>query len=84
MSCFVITMLAMHPDIQNRVYEEVVSVLGPERTPDFKDLPSFKYMELVIKETLRLFPGSPFMAREVLEDLSLDGSTVLIIYLVIK
>ena len=77
-------MLAMYPDMQNRVYEEVRSVLGPERTPDFQDLPSLKYTELVIKETFRLFPVCPFMAREVLEDLSLDGSTVRIIHLVIK
>ncbi|XP_063930325.1 cytochrome P450 4C1-like [Zophobas morio] len=76
-TCFVITMLAMYPDMQNRVYEEVRSVLGPERTPDFQDLPSLKYTELVIKETFRLFPVCPFMAREVLEDLSLDEDITL-------
>ncbi|XP_063930398.1 cytochrome P450 4C1-like isoform X1 [Zophobas morio] len=72
MSCFVITMLAMHPDIQKRVYDEVLTVLGPERMSDFRDLPCLKYTDLVIKETLRLFPVLPFIAREVLEDLCLD------------
>ena len=69
-------MLGMHPDVQNRVYEEVLTVLGPERTPDYQDLPSLKYTELVLKETLRLFPPSPCLERLVLEDLPLDGGTV--------
>ena len=69
-------MLGMHPDVQNRVYEEVLTVLGPERTPDYQDLPSLKYTELVLKETLRLFPPSPCLERLVLDDLPLDGGTV--------
>ncbi|KAJ3650714.1 hypothetical protein Zmor_016796 [Zophobas morio] len=76
LSCFTITMLGMHPDVQNRVYEEVLTVLGPERTPDYQDLPSLKYTELVLKETLRLFPPSPCLERLVLEDLPLDGDDI--------
>ena len=74
-TCFVITTLALHPDIQDQVYEEVLRVLGPEKIPDFQDLPSLKYTELVIKETMRLFPPNIFMARDVQEDLPLDGGT---------
>ncbi|KAJ3650713.1 hypothetical protein Zmor_016795 [Zophobas morio] len=75
-TCFVITTLALHPDIQDQVYEEVLRVLGSEKIPDFQDLPSLKYTELVIKETMRLFPPNIFMARDVQEDLPLDGEDI--------
>ncbi|XP_063927453.1 cytochrome P450 4C1-like [Zophobas morio] len=76
-TCFVITTLALHPDIQDQVDEEVLRVLGPEKIPDFQDLPSLKYTELVIKETMRLFPPNIFMARDVQEDLPLDENITL-------
>ncbi|XP_043481155.1 cytochrome P450 4C1-like isoform X2 [Leptopilina heterotoma] len=77
---FVLFMLAIHPEVQEKVYEEIFSVYGSddsEKNPvKFEDLHNFMYLERVIKETMRLFPIVPFIARLVLEDLELDGQTV--------
>ncbi|XP_046425588.1 cytochrome P450 4C1-like isoform X1 [Neodiprion fabricii] len=77
---FVMLMLASHPDLQDKVYEELREIYGDDDnedqlvTPD--DLSRMNYLEQVIKETMRLFPGSPFLIREVTDDLDI-GDRVL-------
>lgn len=50
-------MLAMHESVQQRVFEEINEVLGPNKDViiDNEKLSELKYVEAVIKETLRLF-----------------------------
>lgn len=48
-----------------------MDVLGPERRPEPSDLPKLKYLELFIKETLRLFPVAGFVVRAIDEDVDL-------------
>lgn len=48
-----------------------MDILGHERPPEAVDLPKLKYMELFIKETLRLFPVGGFVVRAVDEDIDL-------------
>ncbi|XP_023224047.1 cytochrome P450 4V2-like [Centruroides sculpturatus] len=57
--------LGLYPDIQQKVYDEVVSVCGNDkRTPiTSEDIKEMKYLECVIKESLRLYPPVPFIAR---------------------
>lgn len=62
----VILMLAIHEDIQQKVYNEIVNVIGsPELSiPVHHDqLSRFNYTEMVIKETMRLFPVGPVIGR---------------------
>ncbi|RZC41366.1 p450 domain containing protein, partial [Asbolus verrucosus] len=76
--CFVMLMLAMHPDIQQKVYEEISKIMGKsDRDIDVKDLDQLTYLECVIKETLRLFPIGMVIGRSIDRNLAL-GSTVLI------
>ncbi|XP_037937478.1 probable cytochrome P450 313a4 [Teleopsis dalmanni] len=62
-------MLAMHPDIQQRLFEEILDVF-PEK--DFyiqcDQLSQLPYLELVINETLRLAPSFPLIGREAMKD----------------
>ncbi|XP_043481256.1 cytochrome P450 4C1-like [Leptopilina heterotoma] len=73
-------MLAQHPQIQDKVYEEIFNIYGtddPEDNPvKSEDLPSLQYLERVIKETMRLFPAAPMVAREVQADFEIDGYTI--------
>lgn len=50
-------MLAMHENVQQRVVEEINEVFGEYKDliVDYEKLSELKYVEMVIKETLRLF-----------------------------
>ncbi|XP_059172338.1 cytochrome P450 3A24-like [Physella acuta] len=48
-------LLAKHPDIQEKLYAEICSVVT-SNSPTYEELSQLTYMEQVINETLRLFP----------------------------
>ncbi|EFA04535.1 cytochrome P450 4C1 [Tribolium castaneum] len=63
---FALYCLANNPEAQEKAYEEQVALFGKEKKPivSYSDLQEMKYLELVIKEALRLYPSVPFYARE--------------------
>ncbi|KAK0180996.1 hypothetical protein PV327_003320 [Microctonus hyperodae] len=82
---FTILMLAMHPDVQKKVREEVISVAGETNDIMSGNIETMKYMEMAIKETIRLFPVGPFLPRTATDNLQIEkyilpkGSTILMI-----
>lgn len=50
-----------------------MEIIGPDRNIFPEDLPKMKYTERVIKETLRLFPIGPFLARYTADDIKLGN-----------
>ncbi|XP_066904792.1 cytochrome P450 4C1 isoform X2 [Halyomorpha halys] len=70
--------LANNPAVQEKVYDEQLEIFeGSERMPTIQDLNKMIYLEMVIKETLRLYPSVPFHTRLLTEDLRIDESTVI-------
>lgn len=65
-------LLAQHPEIRQRLYEEIDTVLEG-RTPTFADLMNLKYTRMVMLETLRLYPSAWLVSRSPIEDDELLG-----------
>ncbi len=70
-------LLSQHPDVTARLHEEVDQVLGrgPDgRLPTLDDLPRLPYTEMVIKESLRLYPPAWVLgARQAAVATEIDG-----------
>ena len=65
-------LLSTHPEVARRLHAEVVRVLGSRR-PTLADLPSLEYAEMVLKESLRLFPPAWVMSRKAVKDDEVGG-----------
>ncbi|XP_054636134.1 cytochrome P450 4V2 [Dunckerocampus dactyliophorus] len=67
-------LLGSHPDVHSKVQEELQEVFGTsQRAANMEDLKQLKYLECVVKESLRLFPSVPFFARCLCEDATING-----------
>ncbi|KAF5292053.1 hypothetical protein FQR65_LT11319 [Abscondita terminalis] len=73
---YLFMVLGMYPEVQQKLYEEIIDVLGPSRPVEHTDLKNFEYMTRILKETFRLFPPAPFIARALTEDIKLDECTL--------
>ncbi|KAK5638116.1 hypothetical protein RI129_012411 [Pyrocoelia pectoralis] len=76
MNSFIFIMLGMFPDVQEKVYQEVIDVLGPCRSVEASDLGRFTYMERVMRETMRIFPVGPLLGRAITKDIQLDKCVI--------
>jgi cytochrome P450 len=59
---FTLHLLGQHPDVQERVRDEVSAVVG-DRTPTADDAKALTYTTMVLKEAMRLFPSAPVIGR---------------------
>uniref|UniRef100_A0A182KDL3 Cytochrome P450 n=1 Tax=Anopheles christyi TaxID=43041 RepID=A0A182KDL3_9DIPT len=67
-------LLALHPDVQERVHQEIDSIFhGSDRPATMQDLSEMKLLERCLKETLRLYPSVSFFGRTLSEDVTLGG-----------
>ncbi|KAF2902222.1 hypothetical protein ILUMI_03964 [Ignelater luminosus] len=74
---FLLLVLGMHPDIQDKLAKEIIETIGiPTEKITYKDLAKLKYLDMCIKETLRLFPIGPYILRKVVEDVQMCGRTI--------
>lgn len=65
-------LLAENPEAEQRLHEELQSVLGG-RVPTVSDLPLLKYTEAVVKESMRLYPPAWAMGRTAINEFELAG-----------
>lgn len=68
-------LLAQHPDIEARLHAEVDQVLG-ERRATVEDLRQLRYTDMIIKESMRLFPPVPTIGRWGMQDTEYNGYTI--------
>lgn len=68
-------LLAQHPEVQAKLAEELQTVLGG-RAPTIADLTRLPYANMVIKETLRLYPVVTDLTREATRDCKIAGHSI--------
>lgn len=70
-------LLGHHADIQEKLFAEQREIFGDSRRlPTFKDLSEMKYMERVMKESLRVYPTVMNISRRITEEFEVDGFTI--------
>ncbi|KAK3911810.1 Cytochrome P450 6a8 [Frankliniella fusca] len=67
--------LAYHPDIQEKMREEVDRVLAKHGGITYESLQDMTYMEQCIEETMRLYPALAGLPRVVTRDYQLPGES---------
>jgi cytochrome P450 len=68
-------LLAQHPEADARLAEEVRDVLGGRR-PSVADLPRLKYGEMVMMESMRLYPPAYGLGRQAVRASEVAGHAV--------
>ncbi|XP_048730209.2 cytochrome P450 3A24-like [Ostrea edulis] len=69
---FLAYFLAIHPDVQQKIYEEILSELGDEE-PGYDNIGKLNYMDMCINETMRMYPISPRTDRTCVHDAEVKG-----------
>jgi cytochrome P450 len=68
--------IATHPEVEAKLLAEVDAVLG-DRTAGYEDVQRLPYVEMVVKETLRLYPATvALFTRESVEEVEVGGYRV--------
>lgn len=65
-------MLAMHKKVQTKAFSEVKTFFSGLRDEiSFQDTSKLEYVEMVLKETMRLFPAGSMLGRKTSGDVKL-------------
>src|SRR5262249_19907530 len=69
-------LLAQHPEVDERLLTELGAVLSG-RAPTVADVPWLRYTEMVVLETMRLYPPAWAISRETIRECEIGGYLVL-------
>uniref|UniRef100_A0A1I7UXX3 Cytochrome P450 n=2 Tax=Caenorhabditis tropicalis TaxID=1561998 RepID=A0A1I7UXX3_9PELO len=71
---FTILWLGFNPDCQKKLHKELDEIFGfaSDQSPTMDDIKKCTYLEKCIKESLRMFPSVPLIARRLSEDVTID------------
>nr|CAD7268851.1 unnamed protein product [Timema shepardi] len=74
-SSFALMLLAFHPDIQDRAFQELVDIFGNNKMQPatFENLKEMTYLEQIIMETLRLYLSILITMRDVEEEIPIKN-----------
>jgi cytochrome P450 len=68
-------LLGQHPRIEEKLVEELNAVLG-DREPTPEDIPRLRYTEMVLKESMRIYPAVWGIGRKAIADCEIGGYRV--------
>ncbi|KAI3370802.1 hypothetical protein L3Q82_007338 [Scortum barcoo] len=70
---FTCYLLAIHPECQRKVQEEVDDFFTRHDSPNYTNVQELKYLDMVISEALRLYPPGFRFARDIDKDCVVNG-----------
>lgn len=65
-------LLGQNPQVEAKIVAEIDRVLGG-RPPTFADIPQLIYSDMVVKETMRVYPNAAIFGRRAIKDFELGG-----------
>ncbi|XP_057775000.1 cytochrome P450 71AU50-like [Salvia miltiorrhiza] len=65
--------LIRHPKVMKKLQKEVEEIVGPNQMVEESHLSSLKYLDCVIKESMRLHPVGPLLIHQAREDCEVAG-----------
>ncbi|EEF47716.1 cytochrome P450 CYP736A12 [Ricinus communis] len=65
--------LLRHPRVMKCLQKELETVVGLDRMVEERDLPNLTYLDMIVKESLRLYPTLPLIPRKCVEDITVNG-----------
>ena len=68
-------LLSKYPEVRNKLQDELNQVLAG-RSPTVEDIPQLRYTDMVIKESMRLYPPVSIIGREAVQDCTIGDYAV--------
>ncbi|XP_063705000.1 cytochrome P450 4C1-like [Culicoides brevitarsis] len=73
-AAFALYLIGLHPEVQEKLYQEQLDIFGDSKElPTYKNLSEMKYMDMVMKECLRVLPTVANVGRTVTEEFEVAG-----------
>lgn len=69
--------LSRHPDIQEKLYKEILLYSSGDDIPSHEELHKMKYLTCVLKETMRYYTAVSLLGRYITQDLTLPSGNML-------
>ncbi|XP_015115130.1 cytochrome P450 4C1 [Diachasma alloeum] len=74
-ACLLILMIAMYPEAQRKIRKEVLDVMRNDFITE-SETKQLNYLDMVIRETIRLFPVGPALPRKTTDEIKLSTCTL--------
>nr|CAD7440164.1 unnamed protein product [Timema bartmani] len=76
---FALYELAMNPQVQKKLREQIGQVLDThDGHITYEAISDMKYLDMVLAETLRMYPPLPFLDRNCIKDFTIPGTDIVI------
>ncbi|NWR86215.1 CP3AD protein, partial [Furnarius figulus] len=74
--CYLAYELALHPDVQQKVLEEIDTVLPNKAPLTYDAIMKLEYLDMTVSETLRIYPLGGRLERTCKRDVEINGVTI--------
>jgi cytochrome P450 len=68
-------LLAQHPEVESKLAKELKAILDG-RSPTVADLQRLSYTEMIIRESMRLYPPAWVLGREAIRGFEMNGASI--------